>query len=341
MITVKYISAHETTPHMLPASGVWGGCRFDFSPDRREYDWLVVFSDVLREERLACPRENTILLLTEPATVKIYPDNYLRQFGIVADMQKRGVNRHPNLKRFSAIWNWGIRSFSPNGKAMTYEEMLNMPPPQKSKWLSVVCSDKTFSAFHLRRLEFCARFARENPGADFYGHGIRPLEDKADALLPYQFHLAVENLRVADHWTEKLAEPYLAYCAPAYCGCPNVGDYFPPDSVLPVDIDDYAAAAELILGLDESEYKRRFDAVCEARHLLLTKHHPAARIAEWIGESGARTAENDGVIRRIKDCMRSSGVSALMSYALKKRLHKENKMLNKLAAYIAKQGVGK
>ena len=325
MITVKHVSMHSDIKNILPQSGAWGGCRFEFSPQCRKYDWLVVHDDLPRAERLACPRENTILLINEPATAKIYPDNYLRQFGVVADMQTRGVNQLPNIKRLSTIWSWGLRSFKPNGKAMTYEEMLNMPPPQKSKWLSVMSSDKIFTKFHRRRLKFCLRFANENPAADFYGEGIRPIEDKADAWLPYRFHLAVENLRAEDHWTEKLAEPYLAYCVSAYCGCPNVGDLFPPESIVPVDIDDYAAAAELIRALDESEYRRRFDAVCEARHLLLTKHHPANKIAEWVNEGAPAAAENDGVIRTIKDCKHHSGLGARLAYHIKRQRHKERR----------------
>ena len=325
MITVKHASVHGGREYMFPQGGVWGNCRFDFSPDCRKYDWFVVFNDLPREERLACPRENTILLLTEPATYKVYPDNYLRQFGVVVDMQTRGANRHPNTKRFSLIWEWHDNFAKPSGERMRYEEMLNLPPPQKSRQLSIVCSKIVGTDFHYRRLKFCARFAKENPDVDFYGKGIRPIGDKADALLPYRFHLAVENLRAEDHWTEKLAEPYLAYCVSAYCGCANVGDLFPPESVVPVDIDDYAAAASLIRALDESEYRRRFDAVCEARHLLLTKHHPANKIAEWVNEGAPAIAENGGVIRTIKDCAHHSGLGARLAYHIKRQRHKERR----------------
>ena len=335
MTIVKYLSIHEDMRYMLPQSGAWGGCRFDLSRECRGYDWLVVYDELPRAEQLACPRDNTILILTEPASAKAYPDNYLRQFGVVVDMQKRGVNCHANIKRFPAIWGWGRRSFAPNGKAMTYEQMLNLPPPQKSKWLSVVCSKISATPAHFLRFMFCSRFARENPNADFWGRGIRPIEDKADALLPYHFNLAAENYREHDHWTEKLAEPYLAYCVPAYYGCANVGDYFPPDSMVTVDINDYDSAAARLNELNESEYKRRFDAVCEARHLLLTKYHPAAKIAEWIDNPGKRAAENNGVIRTFNECTHHSGLSARLSYRFKKRRHKEKVFLHSIRKKLA------
>ena len=334
MITVKGISTLNTTrntrlhEYMLPQSGAWGGCRFELAPEARKYDWLVVFDDLPQEEHLACPRENTMLVMVEPATYKVYPDNFLRQFSIVACLQKRGINTHPNLKYHPVIWHWGDGFFGADGKPMAYAEMLNMPPPRKNKWLSAVCSDKTFTNFHRRRFEFCTRFAKENPRMDFYGAGTRPIDDKADALLPHHFHLAVENLCERDYWTEKLAESLLAYCVTAYCGCTNIGDYFPSESVLPVDIGDYDSAAVLLNGLDENEYSRRLDAVKEARHILLTKHHPAAKIAGWVADPGVRAAENNGVIRTVKDCALRSGTMARLSHWLKKRRYQDNKRLN-------------
>lgn len=329
MVTVKVLN--DTSPgtrqaflreYMFPENGVWDGCRFDFSLDCRKYDWLVVFHCPMRAEQLACPRENTLLVICEPASVRVYPDNYLQQFGGIVDLQKRGINRHPNLTHYPAIWDWGSGFIKPNGERMRYEEMLNMPPPQKHKWLSVMSSNKAFSKFHRRRIEFCTRFARENPGADFYGAGINTIDDKAGALLPYHFHLAVENLCVEDYWTEKIAESYLAYCFTAYCGCPNIADYFPPESVVPVDINNYAAAADTLKGLDEGEYNRRLQAVREARHLLLTKYHPAAKLAELINNPENQRAENNGVIRTIADCSRRSGILMKWKYLLKKRRYK-------------------
>ena len=83
MIIVKWLSVHQSRNYMLSDAAVWRGCKFDFSSDCGKYDWLVVFDYAERAEKLACPPENTILVMTESATVKIYPDNYLRQFGMV------------------------------------------------------------------------------------------------------------------------------------------------------------------------------------------------------------------------------------------------------------------
>ena len=322
MIIVKRLSVHHNCNYMLSDAAVWRGCKFDFSSDCRKYDWLVVFDYAERAEKLACPPENTILVMTEPATVKIYPDNYLRQFGMVICPQERGFNRHPNMRYASAIWHWNDGFLNPDGGRMNYEEMLNLPPPSKSEWMSIVCSTKTFTDFHRRRFEFCSRLASEFSGIDFYGHGTRPIADKAETLLPHQFHLAVENLCHPDYWTEKIAEPLLAYSLPLYCGCPNMSELIPPESFIPIDIGDFESVAEIIRNCDAGEYARRLGAIREARHLLLTRHHPCNQIADCIHSGGDRTAENGGVIRTVNDCKRHSGHWQRWMFLWKKRRYK-------------------
>ena len=69
----------ESSPH-------WGDCLFDFDADCKDYDWLVVYQDLPKndgyfvEEKLCCPRERT-------------PERYLSSSRI--DMVLR-----------STIWGW-------------------------------------------------------------------------------------------------------------------------------------------------------------------------------------------------------------------------------------------
>ena len=54
----------ESSPH-------WGDCLFDFDADCKDYDWLVVYQDLPKndgyfvEEKLCCPRERTLLITGE------------------------------------------------------------------------------------------------------------------------------------------------------------------------------------------------------------------------------------------------------------------------------------
>jgi hypothetical protein len=72
----------------------WRKCKFTFDIDANEYDWLVVYHDLPREyfaqgiEKLRCPRENTILVTTEPSSITVYGSYYLHQFGMLITSQE-------------------------------------------------------------------------------------------------------------------------------------------------------------------------------------------------------------------------------------------------------------
>lgn len=65
----------------------------------------------------------------------------------------------------------------------------------------------------------------------------------------------------------KLADAFLGYTVPIYCGCPNVYDYFPEDSLIRIDIHDFEGSLTKIKEIVSrpGEYERRLDAVIEAR----------------------------------------------------------------------------
>ena len=70
---------------------------------------------------------------------------------------------HPNIPRgeYAPIGPFVLR---------TYDELASMEPPRRTKCLSIVCSDKTYSAGNRKRLEFCRR-VKEHFGSevDFFG----------------------------------------------------------------------------------------------------------------------------------------------------------------------------
>jgi hypothetical protein len=49
---------------------------------------------------------------------------------------------------------------------------------------------------------------------------------KRDLFSSYQFHLAIENSRQDNYYTEKLIDCLISKTIPIYYGCPNIGDYF-------------------------------------------------------------------------------------------------------------------
>lgn len=105
--------------------------------------------------------------------------------------------------------------------------MVAAPPLSKEKVISTICSNKRQRhTLHNKRYKFTKALKARLPALDIYVHGVREMDDKAEALTAYRYHLAIENYRGIHHWTEKLADVFLAAALPFYFGCPNAVDYF-------------------------------------------------------------------------------------------------------------------
>ncbi len=266
----------------------WGRCAFEFAPAARNYDWLVIYNDLPsfcdQEEILACPSRNTLLVTTEPSTIKAYGNAYTSQFGHVLTSQAPWALPHPRriYSQPALHWFYGLG----RSHALGYDELAARPPLDKSLDLATVCSTKRQRhTLHNRRYEFTQALKRRIPEMDIFGHGVRPMDDKAEALDSYRYHLAIENFIGEHHWTEKLADAFLGATLPFYAGCPNAADYFPPNSFIPIDIHDVEGAAEIIRrAMRDREYEKRLPHILEARRLVLEQYNIFAVLARIIEE---------------------------------------------------------
>lgn len=267
-------------------------CQFVFDPACRDYDWLVVYDDLpgskgerftLSSETLACPRERTLLITTEPASIKVYGTGYLRQFGWILTSQEPWVIRHPRpiFRQPGLVWFYG----------KSHQECAAFSPENKSKNLSTVCSSKRQRhTLHRLRHGFTWKLKREIPELEIYGHGVRPLKVKADALDPYRYHLSIENHLAEHHWTEKLADAFLGMALPFYYGCPNIEAYFPRESFIRIDLKDFDGTVEKIRkAITENAYEKSLPSLREARRLVLGEYNLFQQLAKLIEE---RTPSN-------------------------------------------------
>ena len=294
--------------HQLPAGNpVWGNCHFSFDPQDRDYDWLVVYEDLpavgneprnKRHENLACPSAHTMLTTSEPSSIKHYGNAYASQFGCVLTSQEAWALPHPDriFSQAGLIWIYGVGE----NHETSFDHMVAHPPMDKTRDLSMVFSPKTMRhTLHRQRNEFMRRLMDIMPEMDVYGRGARPLDDKAEALDAYRYHIAIENYIGPHHWTEKLSDAFLGLTLPFYCGCTNAADYFPPDSFIAIDMKDPVGAAHIIRqAIMDNEYEKRLPAIVEARRRVLFEHNLFAVISREIEKrhlAGAQIA-NDGVI---------------------------------------------
>ena len=115
------------------------------------------------------------------------------------------------------------------------------------------------------------------------------MNDKAEALDSYQFHIAVENHVYDHHITEKLPDAFLGYTLPFYHGAPNTEEYFPKESFIPIDINDYKRSREIIrFHLENNEYEDRLPFIIEARRRVLEEQNLFGIIASKIAEQDAK-----------------------------------------------------
>ena len=243
------------------------GDRYEFVYDAacRDYDWFVAFDELpVTSERLACPRERTILCTWEPVSIKSYSRAYTRQFGHLLTNRPPEAESHPHYHLGRGYFPWFVREVPKTGAAA-----------DKPNLVSAVCSAKRMRhTRHHARYELVSRLADAIPGMDWYGWGVKPLERKEDALIPYRYHVALENHIGVHHWTEKLSDAILCECLPFYAGDPALGEVLPKESFIPIPIDDPDEAARIVKeAIANDEYAKRREAVLEAKRLILTKYN--------------------------------------------------------------------
>ncbi len=284
--------------------GLWDGCQFLVGPVASCDAW-VVYDDLDGVEAARCPPGRTLLVTAEPPAVRRYSPDFLRQFALVLTCQ-------PSLEHPAAVYGqqaqpWHIgrrqRGDLTLGWRFDYDELSALAAPDKPRLASVISSSKDKTRGHRLRLRF-VELLRDRFGdvIDVFGKGLREVEDKWEALAPYRHHIVLENTSVPRYWTEKLADPLLAWCHPIYWGCPDVHDWFRTSAVTPIDISrPREALATIARVLDEDAYAARLPALARARQRVLDDYNLFAvlaplvrRLVRQAPEAGTAVAELRG-----------------------------------------------
>lgn len=303
----------------------WGRCRFVFDPDAPRYDWLVAYEDLPKEagsirgrEELACPREHTLLVTTEPSSIKQYGRRFVSQFGCVLTSQDERGLPHPAAVRSqpALMWYYG---FGRQGH-IAFDTLRDHPPLAKTRVISTVSSFKRQRhTLHHRRHLFTGELKALLPELEVFGRGVRAMDDKAEALRDYRYHVAVENFVGPHHWTEKLADSFLGCTLPFYFGCPNATDYFPAGSFIPIDIFDPPGAARIIrAAVDGGEYEKRLPLIMEARRRVLYEYNTFAVLSRLIEERHSAAPVTPGVTLLSRHALRAASPLNMLADVMEK-----------------------
>ena len=261
----------------VPVARFDGKYEFVYNPACEDYDWLVVYDELpMPSVTLRCPRERTILCTWEPVSIKTYSKGYTRQFGHLLTNRPPEAERHPHYHLGRGYFLWFVHDVPATGSAV-----------DKPNVVSAVCSSKQMRhTRHHDRFELVKTLADAVEGLDWYGKGVRPLARKEDALVPYKYHVAIENHIGVHHWTEKFADAILCECLPFYAGDPALAEIFPAECFIPIPIDDPAETVRIVkAAIANDEYSKRRDAILEAKRLILEKYNYWRQIIEVIESS--------------------------------------------------------
>jgi hypothetical protein len=243
----------------------------------KECDYWVVFDDIPGEETVLCPSGHVLLITGEPPSVKQYDNEFLHQFSKIITCHK--LENYPNVIHRQQALPWMVGWYLENGATVgyskDYDELKNITEIKKEKLLSVISSNKSFTAGHKERLLFIQKLKTIlGDQVDVFGRGIREIGDKRDAIAPYKYHIVIENSSFMDYWTEKLADCFLAGAYPLYYGCPNLGDYFNEESFSYIDIHNIEKAIQTIKDvIKNGSYEKKVGQIYRAREKILDEYN--------------------------------------------------------------------
>jgi hypothetical protein len=297
-IRIGFHTLHASWPWLRQtpqAAGVWEGHRFLLNPAADQpVDWLVVYDDLDGGLVTTVPKARRIGIISEPPTVKTYPPRFLNQFGtVISPFPVAGYRGRLILSHSALPWHFGINRHDETEAMTTLEAFAALGVPDKQPVLSVVCSDKTITDEHRQRLVFLAQLKQAlGTRVVHFGRGFQDINDKAEAILPYQFHLVLENNRLERGWTEKLADAYLGWAFPLFSGGPGLAGDFPDAAFVAVDIQQQDAALATIQQVLATPglYAARLPQIAEARRRILAEHNLFALLSRSITAQSATGA---------------------------------------------------
>jgi hypothetical protein len=212
---------------------------FNINPDicftnSNKFDWLVVIN--YPHYHINFPKEKTLGVIMEPSWTKHYENRHaLERICSHILCHKKQFNNpqyifYPGLLPFHLDYK--------NGNNLDY--FVNTTFPKIKKCSMVVSYSETNShndCIYKQRTDFAKQILQTNLDVDIYGNGWErsglidqrikgQILNKKDALVDYNFSIAIENCVEQGYFTEKFTDCVLADATPIYYGCPDIYKYY-------------------------------------------------------------------------------------------------------------------
>lgn len=248
--------------------GIFRHTAFGAEPSGDDSEWLVICDEPPTGMRSRIPVERRILFLGEPPSIKVYPPSYLNQFGVVVGPIALPGFRGCHIRQHGSLpWHYG------RTRPFTWRELA--ADKEKSRTISVICSNKTLNMQQALRIRFVEELkAHFGSQVAHFGNGFERVEEKADGLAPYRYTVALENNLDDGFWTEKLGDAYLAGCFPIYAGGKIPSQDFEPQARLDINlfkVDDSLRAIEKLVEFADFDSLR--GSIREQRRRVMLQHN--------------------------------------------------------------------
>ena len=256
-------------------------------------DVLICFNRASYTVKTHVPKDRTIFIAAEPDIIHPYSRRFLNQYGLVLTTTKKILTTEKRHRATCWYWFAGY-DFSGRGAHRGYDWFKTLEPPQtKEDKIAIVTSKKVYTEYHRKRLLLVDTLIEKIPDhIAVFGRGFKTIDDKADALLPYKYNLAIENGGGPHVWTEKLTDPWLCWSFPFYAGCSNVADYFPQGGFEMINPDDPVAEAErMVKEMENGRWETAQSAIAKAREKVLEEENIMILMANLAVEVANRSTE--------------------------------------------------
>ena len=240
-------------------------------------DLALVLNMVTTPRWVLVPRGNVVKVLQEPLIHSPLTHLFTYWHSKAYDLV---LTHSPDVKDSRQV-----KSLPCTGSFIDPTTLEQQPFELKKRTLSIAASTLAKFPGHKLRFQFINELLSRFPelNSHTFGKGRKQeLIQKLDGLNDYRFSIAIENSCTPSYITEKFYDCIIAGCVPLYYGAPNIGDYFPIDSYIPLPINNIEECCRIISELSESDYERRIPALIEARSLIQEKYSLGAVILNHV-----------------------------------------------------------
>lgn len=242
--------------------------------DGNDYDYLVIFNDAKGFKPNLSPSKILGFIQEPPDHNKYFDidlDDWCGKTYTCADWTEYQFQIGKIYKGFdnNAYTAPAAMFYSMSGRI---EDYLNYKDFNKPKKISLVMSGIR-GGFYETRHEVLKKILDSDLDIDIYGRDLNITDqrykgapqNKAEALLPYEYSIAIENGRWKGYISEKFFDCLLCNTVPIYLGAPDLLQYFSPEVAvsLPNINDSFIPALKSLI--NSKPHRNRNSAILEAK----------------------------------------------------------------------------